>query len=83
MSLCIGNFYSGEIRRTYGNYAAKALHSIDVYKRQVLRLQRTQPKDRRVYTALTGILAVPQAIPEEAEAGQGRQLRKAADTGSS
>ena len=28
MSLCIGNFYSGEIRRTYGNYAAKALHSI-------------------------------------------------------
>ncbi|WP_278768437.1 hypothetical protein [Eisenbergiella tayi] len=25
----------------------------------VLRLQRTQPKDRRVYTALTGILAEP------------------------
>ncbi|OIZ59604.1 hypothetical protein BLA28_31570 [Eisenbergiella tayi] len=25
----------------------------------VLRLQRTQPKDRRVYTALTGILTEP------------------------
>ena len=28
----------------------------------VLRLQRTQPKDRRVYTALSGILTVPQAV---------------------
>ena len=27
----------------------------------VLRLQNTQPKDRRVYTALTGILTEPQA----------------------
>ena len=27
----------------------------------VLRLQSTQPKDRRVYTALTGILTDPQA----------------------
>nr|DAY80866.1 MAG TPA: hypothetical protein [Caudoviricetes sp.] len=27
----------------------------------VLRLQSTQPKDRRVYTALTGILTEPQA----------------------
>ena len=26
----------------------------------VLRLQRTQPKDRSIYTAFTGILAVPQ-----------------------
>ncbi|ODR43192.1 hypothetical protein BEI62_05305 [Eisenbergiella tayi] len=47
----------------------------------VLRLQRTQPKDRRVYTALTGILAAPQAIPGRRK--QGRHLRKAADTGSS
>ena len=28
----------------------------------VLRLQSTQPKDRRFYTALTGILAVPQPV---------------------
>ncbi|GAA6298965.1 hypothetical protein F240042I4_15430 [Eisenbergiella tayi] len=28
----------------------------------VLRLQNTQPKDRRVYTALTGILTEPQDV---------------------
>ena len=36
----------------------------------VLRLQRTQPKDRRVYTALTGILAAPQAIPGRRKQGR-------------
>ena len=47
----------------------------DVYKRQVLRLHNTQPKDRRAYTPLTGILA------ERQEKGDGtRQRRRAAGT---
>ena len=42
----------------------------------VLRLQRTQPKDRRVYTAFTGILAERQAVQKERSqrAGTGLSL---------
>ncbi|ODR44986.1 hypothetical protein BEI59_00115 [Eisenbergiella tayi] len=45
----------------------------------VLRLQRTQPKDRRIYTAFTGILARRRLLQREWGAGrarsQGRRLR--------
>ena len=37
----------------------------------VLRLHRTQPKDRRIYTALTGILAERQAAWERPERARG------------
>ncbi|OIZ64047.1 hypothetical protein BLA28_11820 [Eisenbergiella tayi] len=41
----------------------------------VLRLQNTQPKDRRVYTALTGILADQRPVQNgrERKAGQAAQ----------
>ena len=42
----------------------------------VLRLQRTQPKDRRIYTAFTGILA---RRPAPAE-GTGRRAHGSAGT---
>ena len=41
----------------------------------VLRLQSTQPKDRRVYTALTGILTEQQAIRRNRERSPGRRSR--------
>ncbi|MDT4534252.1 hypothetical protein, partial [Eisenbergiella tayi] len=43
----------------------------------VLRLQRTQPKDRRVYTALTGILADRRPMQKERSQGQHRQNQRA------
>ena len=41
----------------------------------VLRLQNTQPKDRRVYTALTGILTEPQALWKDRKGNPGRRSR--------
>ena len=41
----------------------------------VLRLQNTQPKDRRIYTALTGILVVQQSV-QLRKAGRGRRGRR-------
>ena len=41
----------------------------------VLRLQNTQPKDRRIYTALTGILVVQQPV-QLRKAGRGRRGRR-------
>ena len=37
----------------------------------VLRLHRTQPKDRRIYTALTGILALRQTVSGRDGQGSG------------
>ena len=45
----------------------------------VLRLQRTQPKDRRSYTALTGILASRKAEPQGRRREAGQRNRKAAE----
>ena len=41
----------------------------------VLRLQSTQPKDRRVYTALTGILTEPQDVWKNRRGSPGRRSR--------
>ena len=41
----------------------------------VLRLQSTQPKNRRVYTALTGILTKPQAVWRKRKGIPGRRSR--------
>ena len=48
----------------------------------VLRLQRTQPKDRRIYTALSGILAVRQPATAHNRTGQEPQGHKADDNAS-
>ena len=45
----------------------------------VLRLQNTQPKDRRIYTALTGILARQRAEPQGRKREAGQRNRKAAE----
>ena len=47
-----------------GRIEAVSYTHLDVYKRQVLRLHSTQPKDRRVYTPLTGSSAWPEPTAE-------------------
>ena len=46
----------------------------------VLRLQSTQPKDRRIYTAHTGILAEPRAVQKDraGKTGAGGPIRPTA-----
>ena len=49
------------VRSAHCKVPVRARFRSDKYA-AVLRLQSTQPKDRRFYTALTGILAVPQPV---------------------
>ena len=53
-----------QVRFRSDNYAA------------VLRLQNTQPKDRRVYTALTGILTEPQDVWKNRKSRNFSQLKE-------
>ncbi|ODM05735.1 hypothetical protein BEI61_01624 [Eisenbergiella tayi] len=51
-------------RRRLSKVPVRAHSRSDKYA-AVLRLQNTQPKDRRIYTALTGILAEPPPVRKD------------------
>ena len=58
------------VRSAHCKVPVRARSRSDKYA-AVLRLHRTQPKDRRSYTALTGILAERQAAWERPERARG------------
>ena len=81
--LCFLSFYflirsfmslSERIQLLYDKVPYRARFCSDNYA-AVLRLQNTQPKDRRIYTALTGILVVQQPV-QLRKAGRERRGRR-------
>ena len=67
-------------RRRLSKVPMRARSRSDNYA-AVLRLQNTQPKDRRIYTAHTGILAEPGAHRMAGQRITGRQTHRYAGTG--
>ena len=66
--------FSELYRLLYDKVPYRARFRSDTYA-AVLRMQNTQPKDRRIYTALTGILVVQQPV-QLRKAGRGRRGRR-------
>ena len=66
------------VRSAHCKVPVRARSRSDKYA-AVLRLHRTQPKDRRIYTALTGILARQRAEPQGRKREAGQRNRKAAE----
>ena len=70
--------FSELYRLLYDKVPYRARFRSDNYA-AVLRMQNTQPKDRRIYTALTGILARQRAEPQGRKREAGQRNRKAAE----
>ena len=66
--------FSELYRLLYDKVPYRARFRSDNYAAE-LRMQNTQPKDRRIYTALTGILVVQQPV-QLRKAGRGRRGRR-------
>ena len=67
------------VRSAHCKVPVRARSRSDKYA-AVLRLHRTQPKDRRIYTAHTGILAEPRAVQKDraGKTGAGGTIRQTA-----